>query len=89
MGLVGAGIFKMINRPSKAVSSVHLTEQEIRLAMAYTHSASQDKLMASEFEHAIGDGLMGEDVFLSPLDATGSGSEFRNFPQKRFTSAIK
>ena len=79
---VGVGIFKMKNRPTKVANSVHLTAQEICLAMAYTHSAGQDKVMASEFECAIDDGLKGEDAFLSSLDANGNGSEFSNFPKR-------
>ena len=80
--VAGAGIFRMKNRPTKVANSVHLTAQEICLAMAYTHSAGQDRVMASEFEYAIDDGLKGEDAFLRSLDANGNGSEFTDFPKK-------
>ena len=72
----------MTNATTQTVNLPNLTEQEIYLAEAYAQSARQDKLMASEFEYAIDDGLKGEDAFLSSLDADGNGSEFNNFPKR-------
>ena len=71
---VEAGIFKMTNVPAKTADSADLSDQESDLAEAYSQSASQDKLIASKFEHAIGDGLKGEAVLFSPIDEAGSGS---------------
>ena len=59
---VGAGIFKMINNLTKAVNSANLKEQEICLAAAYAQSASHDSLIAADFEAAMADGLMEEQI---------------------------
>lgn len=43
---------------AKALHLLQLTEQESYLAEAYAQSASQDKLMAAEFDATLADGLV-------------------------------
>ena len=54
---VGVGIFKMTNTTTQAVNLANLTEQEIGLCEAYAQSASQDQLVALDFEVTLADGL--------------------------------
>lgn len=61
---VGAGIFKMTNKPTQAVNLTKLTEQSISLGEAYAQSAGQDKLMAMDFEAVISDGFEDENIFV-------------------------
>lgn len=43
---------------AKALYLLQLTEQETLLAEAYAESASQDKLIAAEFDATLADGLV-------------------------------
>ena len=61
------GIFKMTNTTTKPVNLANLTEQEISLAEAYAESAGQDKLIADEFDSALGDGLINENMSVKPI----------------------
>ena len=64
---VGAGIFRMTKATTQTVNLPNLTEQEIYLAEAYAQSARQDKLIASDFEPGLFDGLTNEpDFYLAP-----------------------
>ena len=64
---MGAGIFRMTNATTQTVNLPNLTEQEIYLAEAYAQSARQDKLIASDFESGLFDGLTNEpDIYLTP-----------------------
>ena len=64
---VGAGIFKMTSATTQTVNPANLTELEICLAGAYAQSARQDKLIASDFELVLLDGLTNEpDLYVVP-----------------------
>ena len=52
----------MVHQPENAVNLANLTEKEICLAEAYAHSVGQDQLIAEEFESALGDGLIKENL---------------------------
>ena len=54
---VGEGGFRMTNAITRAVNLSTLTEHEISLAGAYAQSAVQDRLIATDFETAMSDGL--------------------------------
>ena len=70
----GAGIFKMTNASTKTVDLVNLTGQEICLDEAYAQSANEDKLMAMDFEAALGDGLTDTYSFRVPTKASNHDS---------------
>ena len=57
---VGAGIFRMTNQSINPSSSVRLTAKELSLTKAYAQSVDQDKLIATEFEAVLADGLVDE-----------------------------
>ena len=59
---VGAGIFRMTNS-AKNANSANLTEQEMLLSKAYLQSASQDQLLAADFESSLTDGLKDDPLF--------------------------
>ena len=64
---VGVGIFRMTSATSQTANLSNLTEEETCLAGAYAQSARQDKLMASDFESGLLDGLTNEpEVCLAP-----------------------
>ena len=64
---VGAGGFRMNIETTRTVNFPNLTEQEICLAGAYAQSARQDRLIASDFESGLFDGLTNEpDIYLAP-----------------------
>ena len=56
MGQVG--IFRMIYQSTNKVIPVNLTEQEMFFVEAYAQSASEDKLIAMDFEFVLSDGLI-------------------------------
>lgn len=58
----------------KTVNLKNLPDQEISLDEAYAQSAAQDKLIAEEFDAALGDGLIEECMFKKPMDADASSS---------------
>ena len=69
-----AGIFKMTSRLTKAVNLVHLTENEMFFVEAYAQCASQDKLIAVDFEFALSDGLKDEPLLRQPMDSVTKNS---------------
>ena len=69
---VGAGIFRMRNASTKTVDLINLPEQEICLDEACAQSASEDKLMAADFDAFLNDGLIEKTTSKRPMDSSSS-----------------
>ena len=70
---VGAGLFRMTNSNTKTGNSANSTAQEISLAEAYSQSAGQDKLINADFEAALEDEIVDEQILVRLIDANATG----------------
>lgn len=62
----------MINLTPKTVNLANLTGQKICLDKAYAQSASENKLVAADFDAFLNDGLIEKTTSKRPIDLSSS-----------------